>query len=186
MKVKFNGGIKDVDLTEVTKENYIIPQGEQKFWHVLQEKVEFDSKTGKRKSRPVLQKYDAKCFPNTKAYLESAGFTLTILHDPMEWQKQEAAKKQEAARKQAEAKANMLKARAEANKAEMENKFAKEREQMQTELEAMRAEMQALKDALKEAQQPAKDNVVEGTAAEAEAEAEGKTKRGRASKKDKE
>ena len=184
MKVRFNGGIKDVDLSQVTADNYIVPKGEEKHWHVLQEKVLFDQNTGKRKSRPVLQKYDTKCFPNTKAYLESAGFTVTILHDPVEWQKSQAMMKQEAARKQAEALAAMQKAKNEAHKAEIESKYAKEREQMQSDLEAMRAEMRALKNALKEAQH-AKDSVADGTSAEANAEAEGKTKRGRTSKKDK-
>lgn len=181
MKVKFNGGIKDVDLSQVTAENYIVPQGEEKHWHVLQEKVVFDQNTGKRKSRPVLQKYDTKCFPNTKAYLVSAGFTVTILHDPIVWQKKQAEMKQEAARKHAEALAAMQHAKNEAQKAEIESKYAKEREQMQSDLEAMRAEMRALKNALKEAQRPAKDSEDEGTAADAD----GKAKRGRTSKKDK-
>lgn len=85
MKVKFNGGIKDVPLSEVTPANYIVPQGEEKSWHVIQEKKEFDRNTGKQLSRPVLQKYDTKCYPQTRKYLMDAGYTITVLHDPIKW-----------------------------------------------------------------------------------------------------
>ena len=85
MKVKFNGGIKDVPLSEVTPANYIVPQGEEKSWHVIQEKKEFDRNTGKQLSRPMLQKYDTKCYPQTRKYLMDAGYTITVLHDPEKW-----------------------------------------------------------------------------------------------------
>ena len=88
MKVKFNGGIKDVPLSEVTPANYIVPQGEEKSWHVIQEKKEFDRNTGKQLSRPVLQKYDMKCYPQTRKYLMDAGYTITVLHDPVKWAQQ--------------------------------------------------------------------------------------------------
>lgn len=87
MKVKFNGGIKDVPLSEVTAANYIVPQGEEKSWHVIQEKKEFDRNTGRQLSRPVLQKYDMKCYPQTRKYLMDAGYTITVLHDPVEYAK---------------------------------------------------------------------------------------------------
>ena len=88
MKVKFNGGIKDVPLSEVTAANYIVPQGEEKSWHVIQEKKEFDRNTGRQLSRPVLQKYDMKCYPQTRKYLLDAGYTITVLHDPVKWAQQ--------------------------------------------------------------------------------------------------
>ena len=96
MKVRFNGGVKDVPLSEVTAENYLVPQGEERHWHVIQEKKEFDRNTGKRLSRPVLQKYDTKCFPQTRKYLMDAGYTITVLHDPLEY-----AKKVQTAKSQA-------------------------------------------------------------------------------------
>ena len=96
MKVKFNGGIKDVPLSEVTAANYIVPQGEEKSWHVIQEKKEFDRNTGRQLSRPVLQKYDMKCYPQTRKYLVDAGYTITVLHDPIEY-----AKKVQTAKSQA-------------------------------------------------------------------------------------
>ena len=85
MKVKFEGGIKDVPLSEVTAANYIVPKGEEKHWHVIQEKKEFDRNTGKQLSRPMLQKYDTKCYPQTRKYLIDAGYTITVLHDPVKW-----------------------------------------------------------------------------------------------------
>ena len=94
MKVKFNGGIKDVPLSEVTPANYIVPQGEEKSWHVIQEKKEFDRNTGRQLSRPVLQKYDMKCYPQTRKYLMDAGYTITVLHDPTRWVNQNSQKTQ--------------------------------------------------------------------------------------------
>lgn len=123
MKVKFNGGIKDVLLTEVTAENYIVPQREERFWHVLQEKREFDQNTGQRKSRPVLQKYDTKAYPTVRKYLMDAGYTITVLHDPTKW-----AKQQEQLRKDAAEKAAKMKA------AEQAKAAAKEREALKAEL----------------------------------------------------
>lgn len=96
MKVRFNGGIKDVPLSEVTEANYIVPQREERHWHVLQEKVEFDRNTGKRLSRPALQKYDTKSYPATLKYLKDAGYTITVLHDPIKWAQQHAAAKAQA------------------------------------------------------------------------------------------
>ena len=108
MKVRFEGGIKDVPISEVTPDNYIVPQREEKFYHVLQEKKEFDRNTGKRKSRPVLQKYDTKVWPSTSKYLRDAGYTLTILHDPTAWmqaQQQAQVQRAQALARQQEAKA---------------------------------------------------------------------------------
>lgn len=115
MKVRFNGGIKDVPLSEVTEANYIVPQREERHWHVLQEKVEFDRNTGKRLSRPALQKYDTKSYPATLKYLKDAGYTITVLHDPVKWAQQHAAAKAqaEAQRKAAQQAAAAAKQRAE-------------------------------------------------------------------------
>lgn len=123
MKVKFNGGIKDVLLTEVTAENYIVPQREERFWHVLQEKREFDQNTGQRKSRPVLQKYDTKAYPTVRKYLMDAGYTITVLHDPTQWVKQQEQLRKDAAEKTAKMKA-----------AEQAKAAAKEREALKAEL----------------------------------------------------
>jgi hypothetical protein len=135
MKVRFNGGIKDVPLSEVTAANYIVPQREERFWHVLQEKVEFNRNTGKRISQPVLQKYDTKAYPRTEKYLKDAGYTITVLHDPIAWEKANA----EAAAK--------VKAPEEADKAEAAKKAKEaEREALKEELrKELLAELKAAK-----------------------------------------
>lgn len=130
MKVRFNGGIKDVPLSEVTAANYIVPQREERFWHVLQEKVEFDRNTGKRMSKPVLQKYDTKAYPRTEKYLRDAGYTITVLHDPIAWAKANAQAKAkidaQRAKANAEAKAAAAKADREALKAELRKELLAE------------------------------------------------------------
>lgn len=138
MKVKFNGGIKDVPLSEVTPANYICPQREERFWHVIQEKKEFDSNTGKRLSRPVLQKYDNKCYAQTKKYLTDAGYTLTVVHDPIEWMRQQNEARANAQRIAAERKAQADKA---AKAAEREALKAELRKEMEAEREKMRKEL---------------------------------------------
>lgn len=133
MKVKFNGGIKDVPLSEVTAANYICPQREEKFWHVLQEKVEFDRNNGKRLSRPVLQKYDTKSYPATMKYLREAGYTITVLHDPRAWIQRNAQAAAEAAKARAAAQRNAAAAKA---KAEREAMKAELRAELLAELKA--------------------------------------------------
>ena len=116
MKVKFEGGIKDVPLKEVTAANYIVPQGEERSWHVIQEKKEYDRNTGKQLSRPVLQKYDTKCYPQTRKYLMDAGYTITVLHDPIQWAQQH---QQAQLKAQAQRNAGMLAAERAKMKAEI-------------------------------------------------------------------
>lgn len=134
MKVKSLGGIKDVPLSEVTAANYIVPQGEERHWHVIQEKVEYDRQTGKKISRPVLQKYDTKAYPTTAKYLRDAGFTITVLHDPIAFAKKVAAAKAIEQSKIAAAKAAKAKAEAEALEAAAKKKAAEEREALKKEL----------------------------------------------------
>ena len=142
MKVNYNGCIKDVPLTEVTPTNYIVPANERHFWHVLQEKVEYDRQTGKRLSRPVLQKYDTKAFPVTEKYLRDAGYTITVLHDPSAWEKAQAQAKQkaEAVRKAAQQQAAAAKAAAE--RKTLKDELRKEMQaELQAEREAMKQEL---------------------------------------------
>ena len=133
MKVRFNGGIKDVPLSEVTAANYLVPQNEVGFWHVLQEKVEYNRQTGKRMSRPVLQKYDTKAYPQTRKYLVDAGYTITVLHDPEKYAQQTAQVKAQA---QAQAAAKATAAKAAQAKAEREAMKAELRKELLAELKA--------------------------------------------------
>lgn len=126
MKVKFNGGIKDVAISEVTAENYIVPQREEKFYHVKQEKVEFDRNTGKRLSRAVIQKYDKKAYVTTVKYLQDAGYTIVVLHDPVAWEKANAAARINAQRVAAEKRAAAEKQKADAEREAMKAELRKE------------------------------------------------------------
>lgn len=104
MLVKFGDGTKDVPLTEVTAENYIVPKGEESTYHVLQELKNFDRRTGKRLSRPVVQKYDAKVFQTQqRRWLQSMGYDFTILHDPTEYNRKRMEQSQKTTKQRQEA-----------------------------------------------------------------------------------
>lgn len=65
MRVKVNDGkTKDVAITDVTPENYIVPSNEQHLYHCIIEVRKFDSETGKRLSVPRIQKFGKKSFEN--------------------------------------------------------------------------------------------------------------------------
>lgn len=99
MKVKFNEGIKDVPITDVTADNYIVPDKEQGDYHVVLEVRQFDPKTGKRLSKPRIQKFDPKTWNTVGRVLRQQGYDITILHDPTEWNKKHAAEREAMAKK---------------------------------------------------------------------------------------
>jgi len=116
---------RDLPIEEVTKDNYIVPAGEEKVFHARIEVKKFDSNTGKRQSIPRIQKFGSKSFKTILANLKKQGYTVDILHDPStflaEQKKQQAESAAERAQKAKEA--------AEAKKAK--------------ELEAIKAELRA-------------------------------------------
>ena len=78
-----DGRLKDVALTEVTADNYIVPEGEECSWHCMIEIVQFSSQTGKRLSVPRIQKFEDKIWRSImQRHLKIQGYTVTILHDP--------------------------------------------------------------------------------------------------------
>lgn len=79
----------------MTKDTYEVPANEKHLYHVKQELTEFDRSTGKRMSRPVIQKYGKRMFESV-VYddLKAQGYTIEVLHDPNEWLKSEAERKQ--------------------------------------------------------------------------------------------
>lgn len=124
MRVKVSEGkTKDVAITDVTPENYIVPSNEQHLYHCVIEVRKFDSETGKRLSVPRIQKFGKKSFENgILDALKKQGYTITVLHDPNEYVKAQAEEK--AARTAAQQKAAAdAKAEAEA-KAKAEEKAA--------------------------------------------------------------
>ena len=104
---------RETPIAELTRENYVVPKGEEKDYHCIIEVKQFDQKTGKRLSRPRLQKFGRKMFEqNVMASLQKQGYEITILHNPREWA--EKTQKEAAAR---------AKAQAEAQKAAEEKRF---------------------------------------------------------------
>lgn len=93
MLVKTEQGMRDVKIPKsegkgynVTPENYIVPKGEENRFHVIQEVLKFSGESGERISKPRIQKYGAKAFPELLEQLKKQGFTVTVLHDPREFQ----------------------------------------------------------------------------------------------------
>lgn len=84
-----------MDIIKVTKDTYEVPANEKHLYHIKQELTEFDRSTGKRMSRPVIQKYGKRMFESV-VYddLKAQGYTIEVLHDPNEWLKSEAERKQ--------------------------------------------------------------------------------------------
>lgn len=93
------------DIEGLTSETYKVPKGEEGVYHCLIEVVEFNKKTGKKETRPRIQKFGKKIFESV-VYdsLLKQGYTITVLYNPTEYLKERMAKAQQstAARKQAE------------------------------------------------------------------------------------
>lgn len=110
---------RDTSLEKVTAENYIVPKGEERFYHVIIEMSTFDQKTGKRLSKPRLQKFGKKIFDtHVRESLTKQGWTITILHDPTAWLEKSKAERAAAAKAAAEAKAKEEQDRLDAKVAE--------------------------------------------------------------------
>lgn len=109
VKTATEGKTKDVAITDVTPENYIVPSNEQHLYHCVIEVRKFDGETGKRLSVPRIQKFGKKSFENgILDALKKQGYTITVLHDPNEYVKAQAEEKAAAdtkAKAEAEAKA---------------------------------------------------------------------------------
>lgn len=100
MLVKFENGVKDVDILNVTAENYIVPENEKHVYHCKIERRKFNAETGARLSRPRIQKFNQKIFETLiSKRLPLQGYTIEILHNPntylaeMEKQKRESAER---------------------------------------------------------------------------------------------
>ena len=92
MRVKYGNTTKDVNILEVTPENYIVPKGEEGTYHCRIEQQNFNPNTGKRNSRPVIQKFEPKMWPMIARNLRMQGWTIDILYDPTAYLKAQAEK----------------------------------------------------------------------------------------------
>ena len=111
------GQIKDVNILDVTPENFIVPKGEEDCYHCRIEVKKFNQDTGERISKPRMQVFGKKFFESFGLH----NFTVDVMHDPNKWLQENEAKLEAEKQKKAEAGA---KAKAEA--AEAEKKAMKE------------------------------------------------------------
>jgi hypothetical protein len=95
MRVKYGNTTRDVSILEVTKENYIVPKGEEGTYHCRIEQTQFNPRNGKRVSRPRIQKFDAKMYPSILRNLKLQGWDVEVLYDPTEFLKEQEAKRLE-------------------------------------------------------------------------------------------
>ena len=96
---------RDTAIENLTPENYLVPKGEEMVYHCVIEVVQYDAKTGKKLSRPRVQKFGKKIFETTvRDSLIKQGYEIKILYNPKEFIKKqaEAAKQTRAAKAQAE------------------------------------------------------------------------------------
>lgn len=119
MRVKFGNGTKDVPLTEVNAANYIVPAGEEGTYHVIQEITTFDQRTGKRLSKPRVQKYGPKEYKSIARILKQLGYEITVLYDPTDWLKAQEEKAEELRVMTVEKKRELEQKHYEAEKAKM-------------------------------------------------------------------
>lgn len=97
---------RDTAIENLTADNYIVPKGEEKYYHAVIEVRQFDQRTGKRLSTPRVQKFGKKAFEtHVQSSLRKQGYTITILHDPNAWVKEQAEKAAAAKAEQAKAEA---------------------------------------------------------------------------------
>lgn len=91
-------------IDKITPENYKVPKGEERSYHCIIECVQYDQKTGKKLSVPRIQKFGKKMFEaHVYSSLKKQGYTVTILHNPTEWLKQQEAESKKKAEEKAAA-----------------------------------------------------------------------------------
>lgn len=95
MRVKFGNTTKDVPILEVTPENYIVPKGEENTFHCRIEQKQFNPRNGKRISKPLIQKFEAKMYPAIARNLKMQGWEIEVLYDPTEFLQEQEAKRRE-------------------------------------------------------------------------------------------
>ena len=95
---------RDVPIEKLTPENYLVPKGEEKDYHVVIEVEFYDQKTGRKLSKPRVQKFGRKAYEtHIASSLRKQGYKITVLHDPTDWYKEQKAKAQATAKAKAEA-----------------------------------------------------------------------------------
>lgn len=125
---------RDLPVEKLTPDNYAVPAGEEHLYHVVAEIKSFDQNTGVRLSTPRVQKFGQKMYDQIiSRELRHQGYTVTVLHDPRQWNEEQERRRKALADQNAAARAE---AAAQAR--------AAERQAMKDELLAeLKAEMSA-------------------------------------------
>lgn len=146
---------RDTPIEKLTPENYIVPKGEEMDYHAVIEVRQFDPKTGNRISKPRVQKFGKKIFEaHVGDSLRKQGYTVTILHDPNVWFKEQVEKAEQQAKEQAEAKAKAEQEKFDAAVAAAVAKALAEQKAQQEQAEPEQAKEQA--EQAKKPRRPAK------------------------------
>lgn len=115
-----DGQIKDVNILDVTPENFIVPKGEEDCYHCRIEVKKFNQDTGERISKPRMQVFGKKFFESFGLHnLRKQGFTVDVMHDPNKWLQENEAKLEAEKQKKAEEEAKVKAEAAEAEKKAM-------------------------------------------------------------------
>ena len=84
---------RDTPIEKLTPDNYVVPKGEEMSYHAVIEVLQYDAKTGKKLSKPRVQKFGKKAFEtHVLNSLKKQGYTVTVLYDPNVWIKEQQAK----------------------------------------------------------------------------------------------
>lgn len=116
MLVKNGKGLKDVPVSEITADNYVITDDKERgLYHCKIEMRRFDASTGKTLSRPRIQKFGKKVFEtNIVKNLTRQGYTIDVLYNPTEYLKEQAIKRADLAKEAQKAKDAALHAKIDA------------------------------------------------------------------------
>lgn len=116
MLVKNGKGLKDVPISEITADNYVITDDKERgLYHCKIEMRRFDASTGKTLSRPRIQKFGKKVFEaNIVKNLTRQGYTIDVLYNPTEYLKEQAIKRADLAKEAQKAKDAALQAKIDA------------------------------------------------------------------------
>lgn len=149
---------QNIPILEITAENYKVPAGEERYFHVKMEVKQFNQNTGERISHPFIQKFTRVDFENGMlSTLRQQGYTIDILHNPIDWAKEQAEKEAKTkAQKAAEAKAK-AEAEKEALKEEIRQEIVKEMKEKEAKKEDKKSDKKNDKAAKAEEPAPATD-----------------------------
>lgn len=83
---------ENLPVDAIHADNYLVPQGEERVYHIKMENVSYHTKTGKKLSTPVIQKFGKKMYAAImEKQLKRMGYQIEVLHDPVEWERKNAA-----------------------------------------------------------------------------------------------